>query len=41
MDGTDKLIDFEALGFADRDFNLAIHSGAADLPAEDFAAIVE
>ncbi len=41
MDGTDELIDFEALSFADRDFNLDIHSGAADLPAEDFAAIVE
>ncbi|WP_420588025.1 hypothetical protein [Marivita sp.] len=41
MDGTDELIDFENLGFADRDFNLDIRTGAADLPAEDFAAIVE
>jgi hypothetical protein len=40
-DGIDDLIDVDNLRFSDGDFNIDIRTGAADLPAEDFAAIVE
>lgn len=40
-DGEDELINVENLRFKDGDFNIDIRTGSADLPPEDFAAIVE
>lgn len=41
QDGTDTLVDIENLQFLDGGFDISARTGAADLPAEDFAAIVE